>query len=567
MLIEDDAQGQRYDELRQRAEALLAGRQLGFQTRSSDQAGELAYELQLHQVEVEMLIEELRHTEEKLAEVQDRFDYAPVACVTTDADGTIVEANLTAADLFGVGRRDLVGARLSDFVARDDLDTFYLHHRAVRRSGYRRSCEITMVKADGRRFTAWFDTTIAPGGSGAFDHCRSAIADGTERTRALEARAELRHRQALQVLIGGIAHDFNNLLTAVMGAHSLATMDRDAPDRLPTHLGVMGEGLEAIRDLVHQLVTLGLPRCSPKTVTSLYPLVEAACDLALSGGDVQCDYGLSAGAWPVVANGRDISRAIQNLVTNAREAMPGGGVLRITADNVVVLAGEIPELQPGHYVRLSVADAGVGIPETDVRRIFDPYFSTKQRSGHRGMGLGLAICYAIVAEHGGAITADSEVGTGTTMHLYLPAAKEPLPARRQQPEGTEDLAGEGRILVMDDQEAVRTAACGLLARLGYTPVPARDGAEAVRLYRQAMRSGERFAAVILDLTVPEGMGARATIKKLLAIDPAATVLISSGYAHDPAVTDYARHGFRGALPKPYTLAELGKALHAAVHGE
>jgi two-component system cell cycle sensor histidine kinase/response regulator CckA len=561
----DHEPGSQSDRLRRRAEELLADKQLGLQTLSLERAGELIYELQLHQLELEMQIDELRRTEELLAHAEDRYDYAPVAYVTTDANGAIVEANLTAADLVGVERQELVGARLSDFVAPDDQDSFYHHDRAVQGSGYRQSCELTMVRANGHRFAAWLDTTIAPGGDGGFDHCRSVIVDGTERARVQAAQAEMRHTLALQELIGGIAHDFNNLLTAVMGAHALATLDLEARDRLSVHLSVMGQGLEAIRDLVHQLTTLGSHRSSSKTVISLKSVAEKACAIALAGGDVECDLGVTAETWPVVANEQDVNQALQNLVTNAREAMPDGGTLRVTADNVLVLAGEVPQLPPGRYVRLSVADTGIGIPETDLPRIFDAYFSTKKRGGQRGMGLGLAICRAIVTEHGGAITVDSEVGTGTTVHVYCPAATESLPAQ-PQPERTELAAAEGRILVMDDQEAVRTAACGLLTRLGYTPVPACDGGEAVRLYREAMASGERFAAVILDLTVPAGMGAKAAIKKVLAIDPAATVLISSGYSRDPLVTDYARHGFRGALPKPYTLEELSAALRSALHG-
>jgi two-component system cell cycle sensor histidine kinase/response regulator CckA len=290
--------------------------------------------------------------------------------------------------------------------------------------------------------------------------------------------------------------------------------------------------------------------------------------VTITTGNVEYAYGLPDGLWAVTANEQAMPRAIQNLLNNAAEAMPNGGLIRIEAGNEVVLRGQIPQLQPGLYVRISIADGGCGIPEEDLPRIFDPYFSTKERGKQCGMGLGLAVCQAIVCEHRGAITVDSRVRAGTTVHLFLAAAGEPArPSQPQKQRDAQPRAGTGRILVMDDQEMVRTAACDMLTRLGYTPVATCDGAEAVRVYRQALESGERFSAVILDLTTPGGVSGTGTITDLLEIDPKVVALISSGYVNDPALGDFAAHGFRGVLPKPYDLAELSHALHAALHGQ
>jgi len=559
------------NEIRQRAEALLAGRQIDFHALSQDQAAALTHDLQVQQIQLELQNAELRRAQEELAEARDRYadlyDYAPIAYITTDSDGTIVAANLTAADLLGVARGDLLGAPLSDFVARQNQDKLHLHGREIFEHGVAQRCDLTMVRADGGTFPAQLDSVVSPDLDGGFGHCRTVITDVTERVRTDQALAQLRHRESLEVLAAGIAHDFNNLLTAVMGNHSLATLDLASPEQLPVHLGAMGEGLASIRDLVQELLTLASPTPSHKVAIATEKLVETGARLATTGGDIECNFAVDAGLWPVIGNERAVLRVVQNLVSNAGDAMPAGGLVRIMADNAVVLPRQIPELQAGRYVRVSVADAGAGIGDENLARIFDPYFSTKARGGQRGVGLGLAICHAVVTEHGGAIIVDSKIGAGTTFHVYLPATNQPIPVPRTIREDEGLLMGKGRILLMDDQDMVRLGACKMLERLGYTPVPSHDGEEAIRLYQEAMSAGEPFDAVILDLTVPQGMGGKATIKKLLATNPEAIVLISSGYVHDPLVTEHARHGFRGVLLKPYDLADLGKALSTVLRKE
>jgi len=546
----------------------MAGKEVDFQTLSPAQAARLAYDLQVQKIELEIRNEELCRAQEELAAARDRYadlyDYAPIAYVTADADGTIVAANLTAADLLHVGHDAMVGSPVSDFVARHDQDTLDQHRREVCRYGYLRRCELTMVKANGETFPAQLDSVISPDRDGAFDHCRTMITDVTERVRVDQALARLRHRESLAVLTTGIAHDFNNLLTTVLAGYSLANMDLHRPDRLPLHLGMMGKGLEAIRDLVQALLTLTSRTASEKTMISAKALLEAGCDLTDIPADVHCATAVAEELWPVVANERMLSRVIQRLVTNAIEAMPAGGMIRVTADNAVVLADQVPDLRPGRYVRLSVADAGAGISDQALSRIFDPYFSTKERGDQHGMGLGLAIAHAVVAEHGGTITVASRIGTGTVFHVYLPAAHEPSRGPHEPRAEAQALTGAGRILVMDDQSMVRFAACAILRRLGYTPAAVGDGMEAIQMYRVALESGERFAAVVLDLTVPQGMGGETAVAELLAMDPEAIVLVSSSYPQDPVMTDYARYGFRGTLPKPYDLTDLGQALRAAL---
>jgi CheY-like chemotaxis protein len=217
-------------------------------------------------------------------------------------------------------------------------------------------------------------------------------------------------------------------------------------------------------------------------------------------------------------------------------------------------------LPPGDYIRIKIKDQGVGIPEQYLDRIFDPYFTTKPK----GNGLGLATCYSIVKNHSGLITVESEVHVGTTFDIYLPAAlHEELPA--EQPAAfTQAMTGSGRVLVVDDEDAIRALVDFTLTRLGYQVAQAATGAEGVDIYRQKFQASERFDVVILDLTLPGGMGGKEVLKKLIEIDPTVNAIVSSGYANDATMSRYQDFGFRGVMTKPYEAAELGKTVHEVI---
>ena len=559
--------GQWTDDLRQRAEALLTGRPVDYRGLSAEEVARLTHELQVHQIEIEMQNEELRRAQEELEKIRDRYaalyDFAPVAYVTLDSDGTIVEANLTAASLLKVERNSLVGQPLSRFVAPEDQDTYHLHRRQVL-AGHPQSCELTLVKSDRSRLRALLENAIVEEDGGGPHRCRTVISDVTERRRLEEELAASRTRHSLLSLTKGIAHDFNNLLTAVMGYVSLTRQLPELPPAASHHLGEADEGLVEMRDLIRQLLTLSSPGIAEKRGAAIAPIVERSCRLALAGGKIHHESSFPDALWPVVVDDAMLGRAVHNIVYNAREALQQEGEVRLTAENCVLRSGEVDALRAGRYVHLSVADRGIGIPKEDLQRVFDPYFSTKPRGSQKGQGLGLTISQFIIQDHGGAITVESEVRSGTTVHIYLPAAEEETQPVAADVEHPRPLAGTARVLVMDDHDLVRKGVRLLLESLGYTTAVAREGREAVRLYRQALKAGERYDVVLLDLTVRRGMGAEETIKMLLAIDPEATALVSSGYLHDPLMIHFRDHGFRGALPKPYTLAELGRTLQTVL---
>ena len=299
-----------------------------------------------------------------------------------------------------------------------------------------------------------------------------------------------------------------------------------------------------------------------KEIAEVDLLVRSATDFTLIRSNIKRRCTFPAGLYFIDVDQSQIGQAIHNVIMNAREAMHAGGAVNVAVSNVLV-TDEVPTLMEGDYVRISVTDQGNGIPADEFDKIFEPYYSTKKRGHSRGTGLGLSICRSIIRKHGGDVTVASQIGVGTTIHLYLPAAN-PKVSRKisiEKPPKQPPIFGEGKILVMDDDPMIRELAGEILWHLGYEVEFANDGNEAVALYQKSMVSAKPFDAVILDLTVRGGMGGKEAIQKIIAIDPDVKGIVSSGYSDDPGMTDFKQYGFSGVVAKPYTLAELGEKLN------
>ena len=373
--------------------------------------------------------------------------------------------------------------------------------------------------------------------------------------------------ESIAALSGGIAHDYNNLLTAIIGNISLAQTYLDPHDKASTLLGEAYAASMVAKDLTQKLITFSRGGAPIKKIASLHPLIHRATDFSLSGSNVKCEFQIPDNLWTVEVDENQIGQAIYNLVINAREAMPGGGALRVTAENVDTPAKGLG-LENGRYVKISFKDRGEGISREILDRIFDPYFSTKEMGAEKGLGLGLSICHSIIQGHEGAVEVESQEGVGTTFRIYLPASEAEVPEAKAKKAciNTPSVYAKGRILVMDDEKMIRDLAGELLARLGYEAGFASDGLEAIRLYKEARDTGNPFNAVVLDLTVRGGMGGKATIEKLLKIDPDVRGVVSSGYSDDPVMTDFGDYGFCGVVSKPYTLLELSETLNQVIGG-
>jgi signal transduction histidine kinase/ActR/RegA family two-component response regulator len=362
--------------------------------------------------------------------------------------------------------------------------------------------------------------------------------------------------EAIGILVEGIAHDFNNLLNFALGSVYLSKKHCDQGSKLLERLVDAERSLITAKDLTYQLLILAEERESVRRVTRAEKLIRNAVHLALMGSGVKCSVHIDQDLVPVEVNHSQLNQVIYNLLSNARDAVQGNGAITVTARNTVYEEDCWP-VKAGQYVQVSIRDEGVGIPPELKERIFDPYVTTKERGGKKGTGLGLAVCYAIMKNHGGYVTVDTQVGRGSTFHVFLPASYK----KAVSPSDDERKELRGKVLVMDDEEIDRDVIGEMLRRISFDVECARSGAEALTLFREARNEERPFDAVIMDLVIPGGMGAKETITKLLEIDPHTKALVTSGYSNDPIFANFREYGFTGALPKPYHLEELDQILH------
>jgi PAS domain S-box-containing protein len=488
--------------------------------------------------------------------------------IATDLDGNVLLINNAAEALTGWRRDEALGQPLTSVFQNVDPDTRKRCVNAIPAlagsgdaSGSRRS---TVLVAR--------DLTERP-----IEECAAPLRDGASRTigmmlafrdisdalRVQEERARAGRLASLGLLAGGIAHDFNNILLAVMGNISLARATMPQTVGAANALAEAEQACVRARQITWQLLTFSKGGVPVKKTITIARVLEEAASLALRGSSATCAFDLPPDLWPIEADEAQLVQVFTNLLINAQQSMPHGGVVAVRAENLFELMGKSRHalhVEAGPYVRVSITDEGIGIPREHVPRIFDPYFSTKQR----GNGLGLATTYSIVKNHGGLISVDSQLGRGTTMELHFPASARGGDDRHAPALVVSSGPGRRRVLVMDDEPTVRTLAANMLEFLGYDAEIVDNGRAAIERFKRAIGNKRPFDAVMLDLVVPGDMGARETIGHLTGIDPAARVVVVSGYAQDAAVASYGDYGFVAAMNKPYTLQELQATLETVI---
>ncbi|MCP4657965.1 MAG: GAF domain-containing protein, partial [bacterium] len=386
------------------------------------------------------------------------------------------------------------------------------------------------------------------------------LRDVTREQRVEEEAKKAQRLEPLGILAGGIAHDFNNLLTAILGNVNLA--QRYVPSE-GLEAEILAEAHEAClraRDLTKQLLTFASGGAPVKRTGSIVDLLRDSVRFALRGSNVRCEFSIADDLHPVDMDAGQINTVLNNLVINADQAMAEGGLIRVSASNHVLDPDTGPDGRDGSSILISIEDHGTGIPAEYLERIFDPYFTTK---GKDGTGLGLSTAYSIIREHDGTLAVDSEPEAGTTFHLCLPASEKAAPPPPPIPLPIPP-AGGGRILLMDDEETVRASVTQMLQLLGYRVTVARDGEQAIRLFAEAHQGSDPFKAVVLDLTIPGGMGGKEVISHLQAVDSDVRAVVASGYCNDPVMADYHSYGFRGIIEKPFSIRELGQVIAEAV---
>jgi two-component system cell cycle sensor histidine kinase/response regulator CckA len=678
----------RRHELRQQAEMLLAEKIKNARQVKVEDVKEIVYELQVHQIELEIQNEELRRIQAELQESQNKYlglyNSAPTGYFTLDRNGVILELNIAGAELFGIEKSKLLKTNFTHLISPDSQDTFYFHCKKLFKTAARQNCEIKFLKTDGSLLYAHIESIVVPDASGNLNHriilidiserkraeealqqsqaqyqdlydsapiayysvgidggikkankagmkllgysleelqrmkflalyadeskakaeqlyrkfrqgigweneemvylrkdgqkvhgllsvspildengciieSRSVVVDITEHWQAEADRQRAQKLESIGLLAGGIAHDFNNVLTGILGNIELAIahLKQNEEDAAKEILAEAEKASLRAKDLTQQLLTFSKGGAPIKTVTQINTLLEEATTFALRGSKTKPEFAIPENLWAVEIDKGQLNQAISNIIINANQAMPKGGIININASNVILEEQHDLSLPDGNYIVIAIKDHGIGIPEETKDRMFEPYFSTKKS----GTGLGLATSYSIIKYHGGIITFESELGAGATFYIYLPAFGGKTPKEKNAVVETA-VRGEGRILVMDDDEIIREMLGKMLTLAGYEIELTRDGAEAIERYTEAKVAKKTFDAVIMDLTIPGGMGGKEAITKLLEIDPHAKVIVSSGYATDPIMSNFKKYGYSAVVTKPYNAAQIEKTLQS-----
>ncbi|MDO9574802.1 MAG: PAS domain S-box protein, partial [Candidatus Contubernalis sp.] len=504
-------------------------------------------------------------TEEALRDSEQRYrllvELLPDAVLILQ-EREIVFANKAAADLAGAKNpEELQGKNVSNFLSREYWE--------------RKQEEISKVLENQREISMLLEQLLLHNGRAVdVELVLTPIMYKGKSSKLLVLRNITRRKkmeeefykasklESLGLLAGGIAHDFNNILSIILGNISLARMYQEQhpqKEKISKKLTEIEKAAVMAKDLTHQLHTFARGGEPVIRTVSVRELIQDAASLILSGSNVRCQFSFPENLYTVQVDEGQIRQVINNMIINALQAMPDGGTICVWAENAIIEKSDhesrIP-LEKGHYVRVFIRDEGMGIPKDQRAKIFDPFFTTKEK----GSGLGLATSYSIVKRHGGFITVDSEVDVGTTFYIYLPAY--PNEEEGQQVEKDDSIISlrQGSVLVMDDEEMLREVVGEMLSLIGFEAVFARDGAEAVDLYRSNLDNGRIFDAVIIDLTIPGGMGGKQTVLKLLEIDPKVKAIVTSGYYDDPVISNYKEYGFKGFVLKPYIIEDLAQVL-------
>ncbi len=472
-------------------------------------------------------------------------------------DGTIKSANQAALLLLGRTAEDVVGspiARLSDVVAAIDEPLTEIvpgvlegrEHRGV-------GLEISTGEGEIRQLSLGI-TRLTEGDD---DSDLILVAsDVTERARAEAELSRAQRMESVGVLAGGIAHDFNNILTAILGNISLTRNAVKAVPEVDERLAQAEVACHQATRLAQQLMTFAKGGEPVKSATSVASLLDQTVRIALSGSNTQAVRHLAEDTWDIDVDRGQFDQVLSNLFINADQAMPDGGTIDVTTANVHVMEADDTPVEPGRYVKVVVRDDGPGMAPHVAARALEPYYTTKPS----GTGLGLAVAYSVMQKHGGSLAIDSVWHEGTTVTLLVPASHTTGSADEDPVEKSTATVTGSRILVMDDEPSIRTLVAAILGRYGHTVDTVPDGESAIVRYRESLEKDERYDLVVLDLTIPGGMGGKECVGELRALDPSVVAVVSSGYSGDPIMSNPEDFGFAGVVPKPYTAAGLSSAI-------
>ncbi len=516
-------------------------------------------------------ISDLKKTENALVKSERYFrilmEQSPVSIMIFNKEGFLMNANQAWMDLWNIEDISNVLGKFNilkdkQLLEKRDVDKFKKVFAGEKIYIPESEFNPTFSDYSGRKRVVKIIAYPLKDTDGMFENIVVLQEDITDQKNMEEELNKIQMLKSVGTLAGGIAHDFNNILMGLFGNISLAKMKLSKDRSSLKYLEDAENSLNWATSLTKQLLTFSKGGSPIKETISLEQLIEDVVKFDLSGSNVKPLIKIAEDLWLAEVDKGQIQQMFSNLTINANQAMPDGGHLYIKLENAEISDNLIPGLSVGQYIRVTMRDEGTGIDKKHIGRIYDPYFSTKQS----GSGLGLATVYSIVNKHEGHISINSELGDGTEFIVYLPASK------NQQVSIKEDLVpqiaiveNKGTVLVMDDDDIVCNVASQMLESLGFSAEIAKDGSTALEMYKIAMENRKPYDVIIMDLTIPGGVGGKEVIKQLLLVDPDVKAIVSSGYADDPVMANFSEYGFMGILAKPYMINLLANVLNTVLN--
>ncbi|NIA23104.1 MAG: PAS domain S-box protein [Proteobacteria bacterium] len=509
------------------------------------------------------LIEQIKDERERLRTILRSIGET---IIVTDIEGKIDMLNRIAEIHLGIDSKNIKGVYFAEVLKIPNTDEkkeiINSFDKAIRnREVVNVKNDVNIIRKDNREYM--FKINISPIFAKSSDVKGVVIVlnDVTYLHKMENTLIRAKNLESLGVLAGGIAHDFNNYLTAILGNIEIAEMKEKTNGDMKQLLDKMKDATIDAKNLTMQLLTFAKGDTNLKEITFISDLIKDTVSFVLSGSKSNAKVEIDENLWDAVVDKGQIKNVVSNLLINAEQSMPEGGNITVKANNVILTEDEVPQLPLGKYIKIDIIDEGKGIPKDVLDNIFDPYFTTKRM----GSGLGLATAHSIVKNHGGLIKVESEVGKGSQFTIYLPASSERI--GKKETVINKNIKIKARILVMDDEKMIRDVVGEMLNIMGYEVDFAADGNEAIKKYKDAMDKNMKFDVVLLDLTIPGGMGGRETIKKLLELDPMVKGIVVSGYSTDVIISKYKKYGFKNAVLKPFQMEELSSALKEVLNSE
>ena len=514
--------------------------------------------LQREIIERKKAEEALHH---KVIELNSFINNIPDMAWLKDINSNYIVANKAFCDAVGIKSEYLINNKCEICFGKEKAEKIKSDDQKVIESRKQIIIEESITNSKGEK--VYLETLNSPmfDDSGEIIGTVGIAREITERKQLEEERIKASKLESIGILAGGIAHDFNNILTVILGNISMIKLGKDENSEENELLLEVEKASYQAKELTRQLLTFSKGGSPKKESTNLINLIKYSTRFSLRGSNVIYRFSIAKDLWTVDVDKGQINQVLNNLIINAKQAMTVGGTIKITGNNVHITRRDNLPLEKGRYIKVSIIDQGTGISDELLSKIFDPYFTSKKK----GSGLGLTTAYSIINKHNGFISVESEVGVGTAFHIYLPASSKQV--KKSKPVKSESIAYRGKILLMDDEPKIRTVVAKMLTTLGNKVTVASDGAEAIELYKKAFNSNKPYDMIILDLTVPGGVGGKKAINKILKIDPDAKAIVSSGYSNDHVVSNFQEYGFKGNICKPFKLESLKNTINTIMRAE